>query len=345
MAPLLTRAAPINDSFTNRIVLTGETNYVTTSNVGASTEPGEPHHASIVGGSSLWWTWRASVTGSYAVSTEGSSFDTIMAVYQGSNVTNLKYVAADDDSGSNSTSFVIFRAIAGENYEIAVDGFSGDSGNIVLRLFASGYPAPTWNLSTMFGTNVSSTSFRNKVLLIDFFETVCTACRDETPALIFLQNYYSPQGFEIIGITKDTSVATVFYGVRDLGINYTVLMNRVEVEDAFGGPMMIPTKFLVDRDGKIQMKIIGAASFTYYNQVINPFMRHASNVPLKIRRQPSQLLLSWPATEFGWTLQTSSGLSPGSWLPFIATVFDTNNENTVAMPYPALNSFFRLTRP
>jgi peroxiredoxin len=255
-------------------------------------------------------------------------------------------VTSDDDSGSNSTSIVIFRAIEGEHYEIAVDGFYADSGAITLRVFSSGYPAPVWTLPTAIGGLVSSASFRNKVVLIDFFETVCTACRDETPLLVYIHTYFRPQGFEVVGISKDLSAATVFYNVRDLGINYTVVLNRPEVETAFNGPspVMIPTKFLVDREGKIQMKLVGTYSLSFYNELAKAFVRHASNLPLTIRQQTSsQLFLSWPAREFGWTLQSASNLGPLSWAPASAAIYQTNDENTAAISYLGPGSFFRLT--
>src|SRR5436305_6497833 len=71
--------APTNDLFANRIPLTGLTNIFEASNVGASTEPGEPHHASSESTRSVWWTWTSPVTGTFTFSTAGSAFDTLVA--------------------------------------------------------------------------------------------------------------------------------------------------------------------------------------------------------------------------------------------------------------------------
>src|SRR5438046_1757555 len=94
-------AAPVNDAFSNRLVLSGLTNFILASNVGATRETGEPEHAGSAGGSSVWWMWTAPVTESFTVSTIGSSFDTLLAVYFGSAVSNLVQVASDDDSGGD----------------------------------------------------------------------------------------------------------------------------------------------------------------------------------------------------------------------------------------------------
>src|SRR6266849_5206231 len=91
-APLVSAVSPPNDVFANRITLSGATIMITASNFGATIEPGEPQHAGELGGSSVWWTWTAPSTGTFAISTAGSSFDTLLAVYLGSSLTNLKEV-------------------------------------------------------------------------------------------------------------------------------------------------------------------------------------------------------------------------------------------------------------
>ena len=98
-------------------------------NTEATKEPGEPNHVGNVGGKSVWWSWTAPANGSVALDTVGSSFDTLLAVYTGSSVSNLTSVAADNDSGTNGASLLTFSAVAGTEYNIAVDGFAGASGD------------------------------------------------------------------------------------------------------------------------------------------------------------------------------------------------------------------------
>src|SRR3979490_2215510 len=69
-------AAPPNDDFADRTLLSGTTNFIIASNVGGTLEPAESEHAGSEGGGSVWWTWTAPYSGSFIVSTEGSSFDT-----------------------------------------------------------------------------------------------------------------------------------------------------------------------------------------------------------------------------------------------------------------------------
>ncbi|MFO0941751.1 MAG: Calx-beta domain-containing protein [Pirellulales bacterium] len=126
-----------NDMFANRVVLVGQTVSATGSNATATKEKGEPNVAGVSGGKSVWWTWTAPVSGTVAISTAGSNFDTTLGVYRGTAVSSLTRVATNDDDATLPgalTSRLSFTATAGTVYQIVVDGYSGDSGNIKLQL-------------------------------------------------------------------------------------------------------------------------------------------------------------------------------------------------------------------
>jgi hypothetical protein len=127
-------AGPPNDAFANRVVLAGEAVSASGSTFGAGGEAGEPDHATFADPmGSAWWAWSAPADGLFTVTTEGSSFDTVLAVYTGSAVNLLTEVAANDDAVGD-TSQVTFAAAAGTEYAIAVDGFGDYEGYVELAL-------------------------------------------------------------------------------------------------------------------------------------------------------------------------------------------------------------------
>lgn len=144
--------APNNDNFSNRTVLTGSTVITTGTNVGFSTEGGEPSDL-INGGSgtpSTWWTWTpacsftVSATGAL-MNTNGSSFDTVLGLFTGSAVGSLTRIASDDDSGDGVDSAIpssfpgpaSISVAAGTPLQIRVRGFSpGSTGSIQLNITA-----------------------------------------------------------------------------------------------------------------------------------------------------------------------------------------------------------------
>lgn len=129
------RSQPIsNDAFANRTHLIGTNAAVTGDNRQASKESGEPSHGSNSGGKSLWWSWTAPSNGTIVVDTIGSDFDTTLGVYTGTAVSTLTMQATNDDSGGTVSSRVQLQVTAGISYAIAVDGYNGRSGTVMLNL-------------------------------------------------------------------------------------------------------------------------------------------------------------------------------------------------------------------
>jgi len=126
---------PVNDDFATpaSLPIVGT---IHDNNAGATAEPGEPRHGGSIPQNSLWYTWSTPTNCALEVTTYGSLFDTVLAVYTGTALTNLSVVAANDDTGSSSNSLVIFNATAGTTYYLAVDGYGGDHGDITLNLTA-----------------------------------------------------------------------------------------------------------------------------------------------------------------------------------------------------------------
>jgi subtilisin family serine protease len=124
---------PPNDDFANAttLSLTGPSP-VTGTNVRATKEFGEPNHAGSSGGASVWWKFTAPADGRVTLSTVGSTFDTLLAVYTGGSASTLSPVAANDDHGQNLWSQVDFDVLRDTTYHVAVDGYAGATGPIAL---------------------------------------------------------------------------------------------------------------------------------------------------------------------------------------------------------------------
>ena len=122
-------AQPANDQFTNAISIGGFVGSVNGTTTDATSEAGEPNHfPSTVTGRSAWYSWVAPVDGTVTFDTQGSTFDTILAVYTGSSVSALNLIQSDDDSGFGLESQVVFFGVAGTTYRIAVDGYNYSDG-------------------------------------------------------------------------------------------------------------------------------------------------------------------------------------------------------------------------
>lgn len=156
---------PVNDAFAAATALAGASTTVQGNAANATREPGEPTHAPIAGGASLWWAWTAPASGPTTLTTSASDYDTQLAVYTGAALASLAAVAANDDEAPGiATSRLTFTAIAGTTYHIALDGAGGQTGNFRLQItqtqgadaFASRPPLPPGG-GTIASSNATAT--------------------------------------------------------------------------------------------------------------------------------------------------------------------------------------------
>ncbi len=103
--------------------------------------------------------------------------------------------------------------------------------------------------------------YENKVILLNFFATWCPPCKAEIPHLVNLQNKYK-NNFQVISVLleqgKSTSQLKEF--IKEYNINYTIVNSNenYNIAKAIGGVKSIPTMFIINKNGKIMEKYIGA---------------------------------------------------------------------------------------
>ncbi|MFM7534228.1 MAG: S8 family serine peptidase [Acidimicrobiales bacterium] len=128
-------SVPANDAFASAAALPAiaGTSTRTVSNVAADSESGEPVHAGVTGGASLWWTITPAVSGTLLLTTQGSGPDTALGLYTGSGVGSLTTVASNDDVAPGSSWSQVQRSVtSGTTYRIAVDTRYASTGSVVL---------------------------------------------------------------------------------------------------------------------------------------------------------------------------------------------------------------------
>jgi thiol-disulfide isomerase/thioredoxin len=126
-----------------------------------------------------------------------------------------------------------------------------------LRFFRNPATVPTFGVRDLEGHELSSSAWRGKVVLINFWATWCGPCRAEIPDLIALQDKYRDQ-LQIIGVSEDEAPAeAVKRFAADHKINYPVVMTSPEIRQLFPGVNALPTSFVLDRESRLVQKHVG----------------------------------------------------------------------------------------
>ncbi|TSA52403.1 MAG: hypothetical protein D4R45_07105 [Planctomycetaceae bacterium] len=92
----------------------------------------------------VWYCYTASCTGNVTVSLAGSSFDTMLAVYDGCECypTSGDLIECNDDAGGGYQSAVTFAAVEGNQYLIEVGGYGSENGEGFITISCSGIVLP-----------------------------------------------------------------------------------------------------------------------------------------------------------------------------------------------------------
>ncbi len=201
---------PPNDIFANATLLTGAADTNTANTLNATKELGEPNHAGNPGGKSAWWKYQPSADGELILSTTNSTFDTLLAVYQGSSVGALTLVAQNDDApdATDGTSLLAVPVRANQIYRIAVDGYDGAGGAVFLEYFFN--PATVYRLTVSAGAGGAVTPGSQDV--VAGHSVTVTA----TPNAGYLFNQWSG---DVVGVAN--SIAVLMNGNRSVTANFS----------------------------------------------------------------------------------------------------------------------------
>ena len=114
-------------------------------------------------------------------------------------------------------------------------------------------PAPLkFTVKDVNGVDVKLSSFKGKVIVLNFWATWCGPCKVEIPALIEIQKRYA-KDVVVLGMSVDDPIEKLKPFAEKFKMNYPVLvgLGREDVQDAFGPLYGIPVTVFIGRDGKI----------------------------------------------------------------------------------------------
>ncbi len=132
-----------------------------------------------------------------------------------------------------------------------------NSGGNVPIASAESPDMPDIRFTAVDGRLVDLARLRGKVVLIDYWATWCGPCIGEIPNVAKTYNQYHDKGFEIVGISFDTSEAALRQVTLAKDMPWPQYFDGKSWQNTFGvkyGIHSIPTMWLIDQQGRIVTK-------------------------------------------------------------------------------------------
>ncbi len=112
------------------------------------------------------------------------------------------------------------------------------------------------------GDTVSLSQYRGQVVMINVWATWCEPCKVEMPSIEHLHQELGPQGLKILAVSIDNADdAVVRKYQRDYGLTFRILHDRAGAIERKYQTTGYPESFVLNRDGQIVKKVIGAAQW------------------------------------------------------------------------------------
>lgn len=126
-----------------------------------------------------------------------------------------------------------------------------------VKTVKDGQTAPDFALKDARGANIRLSSYKGKVVVVDFWATWCHGCKTEIPWFMEFQNKYKDGGLAVIGVSMDEDGwKSVRPFVEEKKINYPVVIGNDDLAKRYGVESM-PMTLLIDRKGKLAASYIG----------------------------------------------------------------------------------------
>jgi cytochrome c biogenesis protein CcmG/thiol:disulfide interchange protein DsbE len=139
--------------------------------------------------------------------------------------------------------------------------------------WGGGKPAPDFTLKEVLtGKDISLSQFKGKVVVLNFFTFFCGPCRDEMPDLSKIYDSLKGKGLQTLGIALSSDPTQIRFLVKQLGLNYPVLIGNDKVSDAYGSIAVVPTTVIIDKQGNVAQRIEGTRNKATFEQLIQPLL-------------------------------------------------------------------------
>jgi cytochrome c biogenesis protein CcmG/thiol:disulfide interchange protein DsbE len=140
-----------------------------------------------------------------------------------------------------------------------------------------GRPAVAFALTSYEGAPMSLDTLRGKVVVLNFWASWCyPACYEEAPVLEAAWRAYRDRGLVVVGVDIQDTEAAASRFIKQFGLSFPNAPDQKGKVSIDYGVYGVPETFVIDKQGRIRDKKVGAVTEAYLREKIEPLLQESS---------------------------------------------------------------------
>jgi len=109
--------------------------------------------------------------------------------------------------------------------------------------------------------SVTLSQFRGQTVVLNFWATWCPPCVEEMPSLVQMQQRLKDKGVTVLAVSVDADEGAYHRFLKDHGVTFLTVRDADQKSNNLYGTFKFPETYVIDRDGKVRRKFIGAVDW------------------------------------------------------------------------------------
>jgi peroxiredoxin len=111
-------------------------------------------------------------------------------------------------------------------------------------------------------TKVTLSQLRGQVVVLNFWATWCAPCVEEVPSLVEMQRRLKAKGVTVLAVSVDVDDNAYRQFVKNHNVTLLTVRDPDQKSSALYGTHLFPETYVIDRNGVMRRKFIGAVDWT-----------------------------------------------------------------------------------
>lgn len=168
-------------------------------------------------------------------------------------------------------------AFTGGNGQASDRDYVAGSTNAWLYTTGNRPLAPDFSGTMLTGAPVKFSSYKGKIVVLNFWASWCGPCRGEAPTLAVLSEKYAKNDVSFLGDNVGDTPTNALSFTKSVGITYPSVNDpSYQIAQDFGNAVLIndtPTTLVIDKTGHIAGVIYGAATYAQLDTMLQDVTR------------------------------------------------------------------------